>query len=265
PDPPLPPLSTAALRAAPVRILVLGPTTVAGTEPADTERLDLLTEAAVCLALHPHGIRPSVLGTMLWPLGVTGDVVNATVDRLRDWLGNDSHGIPHVRQDEEGRLVLGPDVVCDWDVLRSLLDASRHTDTRREAELLLEALRLVRGPVGADLPAGRYSWLARVRTARQADQLIADAAHRAAQILHDTDPEGAALAVDTGLRVVDLDQRLWRDRLRLAADRGRDDLLAHVDALLDAAGADEVAHVDPATAALVEELAPGASVRRTTA
>ena len=104
-----------------------------------------------------------------------------------------------------------------------------------------------------------------MRTARQADALVTDAAHRAAQLLHDTDPDGAALAVDTGLRVVDLDQRLWRDRLRLAAARGQGELLDAVAALLNATGADEVAEVDPATAALVEELAPGASVRRATA
>ncbi|WP_257210848.1 hypothetical protein [Actinomyces ruminis] len=104
---------------------------------------------------------------MLWPLGVTGDVVAATVRRLRDWLGTDSQGIPHVRQDSEGRLVLGPDVVCDWDVLRSLLSASRHSDTRREAELLLEALRLVRGPVAlSSRPAATPGWPACAPPAR---------------------------------------------------------------------------------------------------
>lgn len=265
PDPPQPPLSTVALRSAVIRILVLGPASVDAPGPVDPDRRDRLTEAAICLALHPQGIRPEALGAMLWPLGVTGDVVAATVRRLRDWLGTDSQGVPHVRQDGEGRLVLSPDVVCDWDVLRSLLSASRRSDIRREAELLLEALRLVRGPVGAQLPSGGYSWLARVRTARQADALITDAAHRAAQILHDTDPDGAALAVDTGLRVVDMDQRLWRDRLQLAADRGRDELLTCVNALLDLTGVEDVSHVDPATAALVEELAPGTSVRRITA
>jgi len=265
PDPPQPPLSTVALRSAAIRILVLGPASVDAPGTVDPDRRDRLTEAAICLALHPRGIRPEALGAMLWPLGVTGDVVAATVRRLRDWLGTDSQGIPHVRQDEEGRLLLGPDAVCDWDVLRSLLSASRRSDIQHEAELLLEALRLVRGPVGVGIPAGGYAWLARVRTARQADALVTDAAHRAAQLLHDTDPDGAALAVDTGLRVVDLDQRLWRDRLRLAAARGQGELLDAVAALLNATGADEVAEVDPATAALVEELAPGASVRRATA
>ncbi|WP_257210847.1 hypothetical protein [Actinomyces ruminis] len=65
--------------------------------------------------------------------------------------------------------------------------------------------------------------------------------------------------------MVDLDQRLWRDRLRLAADRGRGELIAGIDALLDLAGVEDVSHVDPATAALVEELAPGTSIRRITA
>ena len=70
------------------------------------------------------------------------------------------------------------------------------------------------------------------------------------------------MAIATGLAVVDLDQGLWRDRLRLAAQRGRGELEREVHGLLSAAGADDLAQVDPATAALVEDLAPGLSVAR---
>lgn len=262
PDPPTPPLTTAALRAARIRIRVLGPALVETDRPVEDERRDLLTEAAICIALHPGGIRPAVLGAMLWPLGATGDVVESALTRLRTWLGEDPLGLPVLRETEDGRLHLGPGVVLDWDVMRSLLAASRTADEESEGDLLLEALRLVRGRVGQGTPSGRYSWLARVRTARQADSLVTDAAHRAVQIFKDTDPDGAALAVDTGLMVVDLDQRLWRDRFRLASAQGRSELLGAVTALLDAAGADDLTQVDPATAALVEDLAPGASARR---
>lgn len=261
PDPPMPPLATAALRAASVRIQVLGNTLVETAGAVDQARRSILTEAAVCVALHPEGIRPSILGAMLWPLGATADVVGATVERLRSWLGQDSQGAPHLREDAEGRLVLGPGVVLDWDVLRSLLDSSRRCAPQQEVELLTEALRLVR-PMVSDAAEGHYTWLARVRAARQFDALVVDAAHRLVELIGDTDPDGAATAIATGLQVVELDQGLWRDRLRLASRRGRGELEQEIRNLLDAAGADDLDQIDPATAALVEDLSPGLSVGR---
>ena len=262
PDPPMPPLATAALRAASVRIQVLGNTLVETAGAVDQARRSILTEAAVCVALHPEGIRPSILGAMLWPLGATADVVGATVERLRSWLGQDSQGAPHLREDAEGRLVLGPGVVLDWDVLRSLLDSSRRCAPQQEVELLTEALRLVRGPMVSDAAEGHYTWLARVRAARQFDALVVDAAHRLVELIGDTDPDGAATAIATGLQVVELDQGLWRDRLRLASRRGRGELEQEIRILLDAAGADDLDQIAPATAALVEDLSPGLSVGR---
>ena len=260
PDPPTPPLATAALRAASVRIQVLGTTQVETAGAVEEARRSILTEAAVCVALHPEGIRPSVLGAMLWPLGATADVVGATVERLRSWLGEDPQGVPHLREDAEGRLLLGPGAVMDWDVLRSLLDASRRCPPQQEVELLSEALRLVRGPMALDAPEGHYSWLARVRAARQLEALVVDAAHRMVELVGDTDPDGAAAAITTGLRVVDLDQGLWRDRLRLASRRGVGELEREIRILLESAGADDLHQIDPATAALVEDLSPGLSV-----
>ena len=262
PDPPTPPLATAALRAASVRIQVLGTTQVETAGAVDEARRSILTEAAICVALHPEGIRPSVLGAMLWPLGATADVVGATVERLRSWLGEDSQGVPYLREDAEGRLLLGPGVVMDWDVLRSLLAASRRCSPQQEVELLTEALRLVRGPMALDAPEGHYSWLARVRAARQFEALVVDAAHRMVELIGDTDPDGAAAAITTGLQVVDLDQGLWRDRLRLASRRGVGELEREIRILLESAGADDLHQIDPATAALVEDLSPGLSVGR---
>lgn len=260
PEPPSPP-SAAALRSAPVRVQVLGPAVVVAPGAVDPERLPLLTEEVACLALHREGLHPRVLGSMIWPLGVTGDVVAASIDRLRSWLGRDETGADHLREDAEGRLTLAPDVAVDWDVLRGLLAAARRAEARggdeEELRLLQEALRLVRGPVCQGADQGRYGWLARLRTTHESEELITDAAHRVAVLLGDDDPDGAAGAIAVGLQVVDLDQRLWRDDLRLAAASGQDRLAARVNALLDLSGADDLRRVDPRTAALVEELAPG--------
>ena len=257
PDPPRPPVTTAALRSAPVRVQVLGPATVMAPGAVEPERLPLLTEAVACLALNREGLHPRVLASMIWPLGVTGDVVTASIERLRVWLGDDETGATRLREDEEGRLVLGPDVVVDWDVLRTLAAAARRAPRAEELRLLQEALRLVRGRVCEGAEPGRYAWLARLRTAHDSEALITDSALRVAALLGRDDPEGAAAAIAVGLGVVELDQRLWQADLRLAAMRGHERLAERVGALLDTAGADDLRHVSPGTAALVEDLAPG--------
>ena len=257
PDPPRPPVTTAALRSAPVRVQVLGPATVMAPGAVEPERLPLLTEAVACLALNRYGLHPRVLASMIWPLGVTGDVVTASIERLRVWLGDDETGATRLREDEEGRLVLGPDVVVDWDVLRALAAAARRSPRAEELRLLQEALRLVRGRVCEGAEPGRYAWLARLRTAHDSEALITDSALRVAALLGRDDPEGAAAAIAVGLGVVELDQRLWQADLRLAAMRGHERLTERVGALLDTAGADDLRHVSPGTAALVEDLAPG--------
>ena len=87
-----------------------------------------------------------------------------------------------------------------------------------------------------------------------------DTSHRA-QALRGRS-HGAAAAIATGLQVVDLDQGLWRDRLRLASRRGGGELEREMRSLLESAGADDLHQIDPATAALVEDLSPGLSVGR---
>ncbi|SPT53630.1 Uncharacterised protein [Actinomyces bovis] len=262
-----PPVTTAALASAPLRILLLGKPNVVAPGAVDPERLPVLTEAVACLALHPDGLHPHVLGSLLWPHGVTGDVVQATIDRLRGWLGQDLSGAERLLEDEQGRLKLGSDAVLDVDVLRNLLEVAAVPGAPNERDVLAQALRLVRGPLCQDTPEGHYTWLARSRTSRDVTKLVTKASLRLAELLHDTDPDGAAAAIDVGLSVVELDQGLWRGLFRLAAKQGPDHLAGKVAALLDLTGADDLSLVDPQTAALVEDLAPGRSlgVRRKTA
>ncbi|MDM7831251.1 hypothetical protein [Cellulomonas edaphi] len=258
-------LGTADLWAAPVRVLVLGTPVVEADGPIDDERRELCTELVVHLALHPEGVHPTVLGAAVWPRGVTTAVLNATVARAREWLGKDAHGAPHLRHTMDGNLVLGARAVLDWDVARSLLAASRTERTRaQEAALLREALGLVRGAAVEDVPAGRYSWLARARLERDSRALLVDAAHRLAVLsLDDDDPAGARAAVATGLGVAPTDELLWRDLLRAVwLESGPDGVraaAAEMERELRDAG---VREISAPTAALVEELAPTGGVGR---
>ena len=267
--PDLPPsnraLGTADLWAAPVRVLVLGTPRVEAEGPIDDDRRDLCTELVVHLALHPEGVHPTVLGAAVWPRGVTTAVVNATVARAREWLGKDAHGAPHLRHTMDGNLVLGARAVLDWDVVQSLLNASRTASSQAdEAAALREALALVRGETLAEVPTGRYSWLARARLERDARTVLVDAAHRLAVLMLDDDDPGAArAAVSAGLEVAPTDELLWRDLLRAVwLESGADGVRAAADEMHRELRDAGVREISAPTAALLEELAPSGGADR---
>jgi hypothetical protein len=151
-------IDDAAFAAAPVRVGILGPVTVRAAGPMDPSRVPLAAEVVTYLTAHPGGVHPSVLAAAIWPRGVTHTVATATIDRVRDWLGDDPDGAARLRTDESGRYLLAPSVAVDWHSLCTLLLRSRSASSRRdEAELLRRALHLVRGPVLQDRPAARYT------------------------------------------------------------------------------------------------------------
>lgn len=261
PEPVAPPrpLEPAGFAAAPVRVRVLGTPRVLAAGELAPERVALSTELVVHLALHPDGVHPSVLGAELWPHGVTTEVREATVERTRRWLGDDADGVPHLRQRSDGRLHLGPGVVLDWDVVSSLLVRSRAVQApAQERRFLGAALGMAPEGVFAQRPAGRYTWLARVRLERRARDLLVDAAHRLAVLWwHDEDPAGARDAARAGLRVAPTEELLWRDLLRASAALGGASAVHEVAAELEVAlHGVGIAQVSPPTAALLEELVP---------
>lgn len=242
-----------------VRVGVLGPLEVRALGPIDDERRALAGEVVSFLALAPEPVHPSVLAASIWPGGVTPDVRDATVERVREWLGQDASGSYRLRENPEGRLHLGEDVVVDWHVFCSLALESRTKNPEAEVDLLRRALKLVRGEFLAERPDQRFSWLARTRLERQVSDAVIDAAHRFATVRRAADPADAGTACRVGLRVAPTSQVLWRGLLRCAShDRtgdGVDAVAAEMRGVLDDAGA----MLEPETEALVEELAPGRS------
>ena len=262
PDVDLPerPVDLAGFATAPVRVQVLGAPRVEARGVIDAQRVELATELVVHLALHPDGVHPTVLAASLWPRGVTPEVREATVERSRIWLGVDGAGVPHLRQGGDGRLRLGPGVVLDWDVVRTLLATSRAVgDPSEERRLLTDALRLAHGAVLAERPVGRYAWLARVRLERASRDLLVDAAHRLAIVCWtDHDPGAAVEAARSGLRVAATAELLWRDLLRATAATGGASAVQQVAADLELAlRAAGVGEMSAPTAALLDEFLPG--------
>lgn len=251
-----PSIDDATFAAAPVRVGILGPVVVRATGPMDPSRVPLAAEVVSYLAAHPGGVHPGVLAAAIWPRGVTHAVATATIDRVRDWLGDDPDGAARLRTDESGRYLLAPSVAVDWHSLCTLLLRSRGANSPQgEADLLRRALRLVRGPVLQDRPATRYTWLIRTPLERTIQTVVVDAAHRLAEVSSNvSDPTDAAEAALSGLRLAPTAQLLWRDLLEAEYQRGGTAALhaavADMQETMDRSGAP----VDAETEALIEHL-----------
>ncbi|MFE0874867.1 hypothetical protein ACFW4X_08265 [Streptomyces smyrnaeus] len=246
---------------------IMGGYDVSGIEPPEESRSALLHEALALLLLNRDGVHPRVLASALWPKGVTDDVRDALVDRLRGWLGIETDGTPRLSTDKDGRLVLRPSVVSDWDVLRTLhhgctseRGAKLAPQVRRQK--LAEALELARGPLLADRPEGRYGWLAYDVVEAQHPLLVAEVGLAlCAEHLRFGDPEAAVGAVRAALRSASADERLWDALLRAAHATGEHGALDEAvrwvtDRAAELHGAER--GLPPRTRALLEELAPGA-------
>jgi hypothetical protein len=241
-----------------VDVRLIGPPEVTAPHPLEDDRLALCQELIAYVATHPGGVHPRVLAGALWPRGVEESVRDTVIDRAMDWLGEDRTGRPNLHLDAEGRLHLGDSVRIDWEIFKELTRRAR-LDPQNEAAMLDHALHLVRGPLLANVPNGRYSWLAGDPVQNEVIARVSDAAHRLWESrMAASDAEGAITAVLAGLRVSEGDEALWRDLLRAAHATGDTGKLHFWTATLRqrAAGSQYWGRLVPETEALIEELAP---------
>ena len=243
--------------AAAVRVGVLGRVEARTPGHLDPTRVDLAVEMATFLALQSGPVHPSVLAASMWPRGVTPEVRDATVERVREWLGDDTEGSPLLRSDDDGRLSLSPDVAVDWAAFCDLAQRSRVAASREERELLRRALQLVRGELLEDRPTGRYSWLPRTRLETVVVEVVVDTAHRLAELCgQDGDPAGAAAAAEAGLRAAPASQLLWRDLIRAEFESGGHAAASEAAGRMADVLTGRTAHIEAETDALVDELLP---------
>ncbi|OMI87021.1 hypothetical protein BSZ07_22430 [Streptomyces sp. M1013] len=238
---------------------LVGSYEIIGLDAPDGERSALLHEALALLLLHREGVHPRVLSSALWPRGVTADVRDALLERLRTWLGTDPDGTPRLATDATGRLTLAKSVVSDLDVLRSLYyeaTQGRGVGSRQvRGRLLTDALVLVRGPLLADRPEGRYRWLTHEIIDAQLPLLVADTGLALSEFhLEKNRAEKAIEALNAALRTAPADERLWHELLRATHTTGDPDRLRALAAdLVDRSGA---RGLPPRTEALLDELLP---------
>ncbi|KIZ15413.1 BTAD domain-containing putative transcriptional regulator [Streptomyces natalensis] len=244
---------------------IIGPYDIRGLDTPQAERSALLHEGLALLLLHREGVHPRVLASALWPRGVTQDVVDAFIARLRTWLGSDPDGAIRLTTDSTGRLKLTSSVVSDWDVLQALHEQANtgpgaSVPAVRE-RFLTDALALARGPLLADRPEGRYAWLANEIVDGQLRLLIADTALALATHHQESNnPQAASTALEAALATAPNDERLWHELLRAVhatSDTAR----------LEAVTRRLLAHHNPArglppqTQALLDELMPAWNAR----
>ncbi|WP_184760917.1 BTAD domain-containing putative transcriptional regulator [Streptomyces griseoloalbus] len=238
---------------------LVGPYEIIGLDTPDGERSALLHEALALLLLHREGVHPRVLSSALWPRGVTDDVREALVERLRAWLGTDPDGTARLGTDATGRLTLAKSVVSDLDVLRSLYHEAtqgRGVDSRAvRGRLLTDALVLVRGPLLADRPEGRYRWLTHEIIDAQLPLLVADTGLALSAFhMEKNRAEKAIEAIDAALRTAPADERLWNELLR--ATHALDDPARLTALAADLIGRSGARGLPPRTEALLDELLP---------
>ncbi|MFI1441486.1 BTAD domain-containing putative transcriptional regulator [Streptomyces fructofermentans] len=238
---------------------LVGPYEIIGLDTPDGERSALLHEALALLLLHREGVHPRVLSSALWPRGVTDDVRDALVERLRGWLGGDPDGTQRLGSDATGRLTLAKSVVSDLDVLRSLYHEAtqgRGADSRAvRGRLLTDALVLVRGPLLAERPDGRYGWLTHEIIDAQLPLLVADIGLALSAFHLEKDrAEKAIEALDAALGSAPDDERLWNELLRATHATGDSERLRRLAA--DLVARSGARGLPPRTEALLDELLP---------
>ncbi|MEV7381986.1 type VII secretion system-associated protein [Streptomyces lydicus] len=243
---------------------LVGTYEITGLDAPDAEHSPLLHEALVMLLLHREGVHPRVLASGLWPRGVTEEVRDALIERLRTWLGSDPDGAPRLGTDTNGRLALAPSVVSDLDVLRTLhyeATAGRGASNAPIRERLLnDALTLARGPLLANRPQGRYIWLSHEISEVQLPLLVADVALAlSGHHLEAGNPTPALSALNTALTTAPTDERLWNELLRAAHAAGDTAKLESIAASLIARNLKHsggARSLPPRTEALLDELLP---------
>jgi hypothetical protein len=238
---------------------LVGPYEIIGLDTPDGDRSALLHEALALLLLHREGVHPRVLSSALWPRGVTEDVRDALLERLAHWLGADPDGSPRLSADATGRLVLAKSVVSDLDVLRSLYHEAtqgKGVDSRAvRGRLLTDALVLVRGPLLADRPEGRYRWLTHEIIDAQLPLLVADIGLALSAFhLEKNRAEKAIEALNAALNSAPADERLWNELLRATHATGDETRLQALAA--DLVNRSGVRGLPPRTEALLDELLP---------
>ncbi|MFC5805322.1 LysM peptidoglycan-binding domain-containing protein [Streptomyces formicae] len=203
-------------------VRVLGTVDITGTRgTTERKRESRSIELAAWLVLHAGSDRHA-LDEAMWPAGGSRKYRNATVSRLRSWLGVDDDGnayFPAISTTPDARYSLSPTVGCDWHEFQQLVHTGTKSSGPRANQALRDALDLVRGRPFTSSDRSRYRWAEHLALVMVMD--IVDAADLLAErCLAARDPRSALWAATKGLMVAPEVESLYRILFRAYAAIG---------------------------------------------
>ncbi|MCB5910377.1 LysM peptidoglycan-binding domain-containing protein [Streptomyces pinistramenti] len=241
-------------------VLVLGPVDVDGARgTVENKRRRTSIELAAWLVLHP-GLDHHALDEAMWPgREATLKYRNATVSRLRTWLGTDDDGnpyLPRIATSSDARYAMAPTVACDWHRFQHLTHTAA-TPGPHAAGHLRAALGLVRGRPFSSVDRRRYAWAEHM--AQDMISAIVDAAADLAEhCLAARDPRGALWAATKGLDAAPEMENLYRVLFRAYAALGDHTGLERAAERLDRLNMELGVDMEEATAAILSQLSKSA-------
>lgn len=244
-------------------VRILGQVEVVAPGPVDETQRELLTELIAAVALHREGLHDAVLRSIVWPRGVSDDVVAAAVRAAQSWLGRATDGSHRLRQREDGRWELH-DVQNEWQLL---LDVA-HTGfgTAQEIDLFGLLLDRARGEVLSVPDTGGYSWVAFHTARRDARVLLTTiATHAAQKSTAAGNANGAIWFLRRGLTCVPTAESMWRDLLRITGDHNPAELEAVARQMFRTLNLFGVERREAETDSLVQQIVPAVARTRLSA
>ncbi|MFI1436739.1 LysM peptidoglycan-binding domain-containing protein [Streptomyces lydicus] len=242
-------------------VRVLGPVDLEGARGSiESKRKRTCIELAAWLVLHPH-LDHHAVDEAMWPGRETARKYrNATVSRLRTWLGTDEDGnpfFPPIATTSDARYALAPAVDSDWHHFQRLTAAAAQSPGPQAAAQLRAALELVRGRPFSGVNSRRYAW-AEHQAQDMISAIVDAAADLAEHCLAQGDPRGALWAATKGLDAAPEMENLYRILFRTYAALGDYDALERAAEKLDTLNMELGVDMEESTAEILAQLSKSA-------
>lgn len=242
-------------------VRMLGPVDIEGARGSiESKRKRTCIELAAWLVLHPN-LDHHAVDEAMWPGRETARKYrNATVSRLRTWLGTDEDGTPFfppIATTSDARYALAPAVDSDWHHFQRLTAAAAQSPGPQAAAQLRAALDLVRGRPFSGVNSRRYAW-AEHQAQDMISAIVDAAADLAEHCLAQGDPRGALWSATKGLDAAPEMENLYRILFRTYAALGDYDALERAAEKLDTLNMELGVDMEESTAETLAQLSKSA-------
>ncbi|MFE3770882.1 BTAD domain-containing putative transcriptional regulator [Streptomyces sp. NPDC059122] len=242
-------------------VRMLGPVDIDGARGSiESKRKRTCIELAAWLVLHPN-LDHHAVDEAMWPGRETARKYrNATVSRLRTWLGTDEDGnpfFPPIATTSDARYALAPAVDSDWHHFQRLTAAAAKSPSAQAPAQLRAALELVRGRPFSGVNSRRYAW-AEHQAQDMISAIVDAAADLAEHCLAQGEPRGALWAATKGLDAAPEMENLYRVLFRTYAALGDYDALERAAEKLDTLNMELGVDMEESTAEILAQLSKSA-------